>query len=176
MKIEEFYDLLDIESVDEFKYYENLANLLEADEHIDSDLIGPLVREVDRELLHELMYSFFDEFLEMIPDTFTDLFVTVETIKRSITGKIAAEMEESDIDDLTDAIMTFRKWYVTDKLVIDRNTADELSVRDAMYNMTASKYTVEDADYDFRAALEYDADTYSVDLAELLEIEQDDQS
>ena len=48
-----FYKVLDIDTADEFQYYENLAALLEEDEFIEENLIKDLVRTVDREILAE---------------------------------------------------------------------------------------------------------------------------
>ena len=48
-----FYRLLDIDSADEFKYYENLSALLEEDEYIEENLIKDLISHADREKLAE---------------------------------------------------------------------------------------------------------------------------
>ena len=42
-----FYRVLDIESPEEFQYYENLASLLEEDEFIEENLIKDLLKDWD---------------------------------------------------------------------------------------------------------------------------------
>ena len=50
-----FDRILDIDSADEFKYYENLSALLEEDEYIEENLIKDLISHADREKLAEHM-------------------------------------------------------------------------------------------------------------------------
>ena len=45
------YRKLDIDTIDEFRYYENLAALLEEDDYIEENLIRDLIREVDKSVL-----------------------------------------------------------------------------------------------------------------------------
>ena len=61
MDRDKLYEILDIESPDEFEYYENLSALLEADEMIDSDLILALLKEIELEKLADMLESYFDE-------------------------------------------------------------------------------------------------------------------
>ena len=134
-----FYRVLDIDSADEFQYFENLAALLEEDEYIEKNLIKDLIRNVDREKLAEHMNSYFDGFLDHLPDSETDLYVMVESMGRVFDGLIMEDMSESDIDALASEISKFRKWYVHDQ-----------------------------ADYDFRLALDYDIDGFDVRIADML--------
>ena len=78
-----FYHVLDIDSADEFKYYENLAALLEEDEYIEENLIKDLLKSVDMEMLAEQVGSYFDAFLDHLPDNETDLYIMVESIGRA---------------------------------------------------------------------------------------------
>ena len=68
-----FYNVLDIDSADEFQYYENLAALLEEDEYIEENLIKDLLKSIDMELLAEQIGSYFDGFLDHLPENETDL-------------------------------------------------------------------------------------------------------
>ena len=44
------YRKLDIDTIDEFRYYENMASLLEEDDYIEVNLIRDLLREVNKEV------------------------------------------------------------------------------------------------------------------------------
>ena len=81
-----FYRVLDIESPEEFQYYENLASLLEEDEFIEENLIKDLLKDIDTEKLAEHFESYFDGFLDHIPDSETEMYVTIESIKRAFDG------------------------------------------------------------------------------------------
>lgn len=164
----ELYEILDIEKPEEFDYYENLADLFEADDTIDKTLIEEFLTEINMETFAELLDSYFDEFLKMIPDSETDFYVTVDMIKRSLAGLISEHMASEDVSVLADAIFGFREWYVHRMLVFDLNTGDELSVRDAIFNIKGSGFTGEKCNYDFRSALDYDADVYEVKIKDII--------
>lgn len=162
------YKVLDIDTADEFQYYENLAALLEEDEFIEENLIKDLIRTVDREKLAEHMGSYFDAFLDHLPDNETDLYVMVESMGRAFEGLIFEDMSDSDVSDLAAEIAKFRKWYVHDLNAFNRLTGEESSVRDARYDIAAAKLLGEEADYDFRTALDYDLDGFNVRVADMI--------
>ena len=162
------YAILDIDSPDEFQYYENLAALLETDEFIEENLIKDLVRNVDRGRLAEHMESFFEEFLRHLPDSETDMYVLVESMKRAFDGLIFDDMSDEDISELASEISGFRKWYVHDLKAFNRLTGDEVSVRDARYDIAAARLLGEPADFDFRLALDYQPDGFNVRVADML--------
>ena len=162
-----FYRILDIDSADEFQYYENLSALLEEDEYIEKNLIKDLIRSVDREKLAEHMNSYFDGFLDHLPDNETDLYVMVESMGRVFDGLIMEDMSDADIDALASEISKFRKWYVHDLNVFDRIKGEEVSVRDARYDILAAGFLGEKSDYDFRSALDYTVEGYDVRITDL---------
>ena len=163
-----FYRILDIDSAEEFQYFENLSALLEEEEYIEENLIKDLIRNVDREKLAENMNSYFDGFLDHLPDNETDLYVMVESMGRVFDRLITEDMSDADIDALTSEIIKFRKWYVHDLNAFNKLTGEETSVRDARFDLVASKLLGEDADYDFRLALDYDIDGFDVRIADML--------
>ncbi len=163
-----FYHVLDIDSADEFKYYENLAALLEEDEYIEENLIKDLLKSVDMEMLSEQMGSYFDAFLDHLPDSETDLYIMVESIGRAFEGLIFEDMSDADIEELTAEIAKFRKWYVHDLNAFNRLSGEESNVRDARYDIAAAKLLGDDADYDFRLALDYDLDGFNVRVADMI--------
>ena len=158
----ELYRKLDIDTIDEFRYYENMAALLEDDDYIEENLIKDLIREVDKSVFAEHMDSFYEQFLNNLPDDETELYITVDSIRRAMTGLIAEDMTDEDISALAEEIVRFRKWYVHDLNVFDRIRGEELSVRDARYNILAAGFLGEKYDYDFRTALDYTVEGYDV--------------
>jgi hypothetical protein len=160
------YKKLDIDTIDEFRYYENLASLLEEDDFIEENLIRDLIKDVDKEVLAEHMDAFYEQFLNNLPDEETELYLTVDSIGRAMAGLISSDMTSEDISALAEEISRFRKWYVHDLNVYDRLTGTELSVRDARYNYLAAGFLGEKTDYDFRSALDYSVEGYDVRLGE----------
>ena len=163
-----FYRVLDIDSAEEFKYYENLSSLLEEDEYIEENLIKDLIRHIDREKLAENIDSYFDGFLDHLPDNENDLYVMVESMRRVFDGLIMEDMSDSEIDALASEISRFRKWYVHDLNAFNKKTGEESSVRDARFDLAAAKLLGEDADYDFRLALDYDIDGFDVRITDMI--------
>ena len=162
MDREELYRILDIERPEEFTFYENMASLLEEDRQIDTDLLEELITSVDKEECMALLESYFREFLSRLPDDLTDLYITIDLIQRELLGC-------DDSSSLAEALARFRKWYVTDTRVLDRQSGLELSVRDARYDLAASAFTGEECDYDFTNAYEYAAEGYNVGFRQLVE-------
>ena len=162
------YNILDIESPDEFKYYENLSALLEEDEFIEENLIKDLLKDVDKEKLAEHFDSYFEAFLDHLPEHETEMYITVDSIRRLFDGMIYEGMTGEDISALASEISKFRKWYVHDSNAFNKLTGEESSVRDARFDLAAAKLLGEDASYDFRLALDYDIDGFDVRIADMI--------
>ena len=171
MNKDELYQILDIVAPEEFEYYENLAALLEADEIIDAKLILELIKKLDIESLVDMFDSYFEEWNKSIPDDLAELYVTVDTAKRSIMGHFNEDMTDEDYSSLANAIYDFRRWYVTTPHVVDNDTGEEINVRDARYNLSASRYTGEICNYNFNEAYKYEGDSYSMRLSDIIEAE-----
>ncbi len=163
-----FYRVLDIDSPEEFQYYENLSSLLEEDEYIEENLIKDLLKDIDTSKLAEHFESYFEGFLSHIPDSETEMYVTIESIKRAFDGLIFDEMSDEDISLLAKEISKFRKWYIHDLNAFNRLSGEESSVRDARYDIAAAKLLGEDADFDFRSALDYDLEGFNVRLSDMI--------
>ena len=163
-----FYRVLDIEKPEEFQYYENLAALLEEDEFIEKNLIKDLLKDIDTQRLAEHFGSYFEGFLSHIPDSETEMYITVESIGRAFDGLIFDEMSDDDIDQLAVEISKFRKWYIHDLNAFNRLSGEETNVRDARYDIAAAKLLGEDSDYDFRLALDYELDGFNVRLSDMI--------
>lgn len=171
MDRDKLYEILDIESPDEFEYYENLSALLEADEMIDSDLILALLKEIELEKLADMLESYFDEWNKVIPDELAELYVTIDTVKLSIMGNFNEYMTDEDYSSLAQAIYDFRRWYVLEDHVHDEESGIELNVRDARYNLSASRFTGDECNYNFDDAYQYVGDSYSVKISDIIEAE-----
>lgn len=166
-----FFNILDIDSAEDFQYYENLASLFEADDFIESNLLKDLFKDIDFNILSDCIDNYFEEFLKAIPDEETNLYITLESIKRSFIGMMVENPTSDEIAILADEILRFRKWYVLDNLVINKLNGTEVSVRDARYDIQACKLLGDSYDYDFRLAYDYQIEGYDVKLSDILEEE-----
>ena len=164
-----FYNILNIDSPDEFQYFENLASLLEEDNYIEANLVKDLLKDVDMELVAESTENYFEEFLKAIPDNETSLYITVEAIQRAFVDMMTEEMNADDISLLADEIVRFRKWYVQDTLAYDNIKKEEVSVRDARYDIQAAKLLGENTDIDWRNAYDYEVNGGGVRISEIID-------
>ena len=164
-----FYNILNIDSPDEFQYFENLAALLEEDNYIEANLVKDLLKDVDMELVAESTENYFEEFLKAIPDNETSLYITVEAIQRAFVDMMTEEMNADDISLLADEIVRFRKWYVQDTLAYDNIKKEEVSVRDARYDIQAAKLLGEKTDIDWRNAYDYEVNGAGVRISEIID-------
>lgn len=164
----ELYQILDIEEPSEFKYFENLQALLETDGFVEQEHIKELLMVPDSDTLDEMLENFFDGLIKYLPDEESEMYMTLDNIERVMRGYIEAEMKEDQAAILADEIVKFRKWYVIDELSLDKKSGKLSSVRDAIYNLMAAKYTNENYDYDFENACKYEFDGYDVKLSDLI--------
>lgn len=158
----DLYIKLDIESPEEFRYFENLSALVEEDDFIEEDLIRDLFNDIDRELLLDYIKQYFEDIMKHLPDEESELYITFDSIARVLAGMINPQMSENDIDNLTFEFMRFRKWFTLDSLVFDRNQDSYISIRDSVYNIIAAKFIDQETDYDFSEACEYPLKGYEV--------------
>lgn len=171
MSVKGLFEIVGIEDPSEFTYFENLADLLETDEYIEESDLEELLRSIDKDVLSELLSNYFDEFQKMIPEEETDFFVTVDTISKNLLGSVSELAKGGDPQDTARSISVFRKWYLRQDNVFDLDTGEELSVRDALFNLRADKLTGSQHHYNFGTALEYEADSYSLLVDDLVQTE-----
>lgn len=158
-----FYEMLDIEEPAEFKYYENMAALMESDGIIDVELIAELMSGVKQELLSEIIENYFSETMNLVPDDESELYILFEQIKNEFTGRLAS-FESDDADSLAALIDKYRGWFVTNTSVYDRMADRYSNVRDALYDILATKFLGSDYDFDFSDSLDYDIDYYEINV------------
>ena len=162
------YEKLDIESPEEFKYIDNINALFEEDDYIETNLIEDLLSEVDLDDLHELVSDYFEEYMKDIPDEESDLYIVVDAISRVMKGYVQNMPAEESALPLANERQKFRKWYVHDCNAFDKISGDEVSLRDARYNVLAGKFISEVHNYDYSTAYLYEFDGYDVSIGNML--------
>ncbi|NLY87273.1 MAG: hypothetical protein GX083_01820 [Clostridiales bacterium] len=165
----ELYRKLDIENPQEFKFYENLSNLIEDGDYIEENLIRDLFIDVDKKSLYEFIELYFEDIMKHLPDEETDLYITFESIGRALMGMIAEDMTYDEVESLAFEFSRFRKWFSIDSLVKNLINNSSLSVRDAVFNIIAAKFLGDTIDYDFSDACNYPLEGYEVRLSDLIE-------
>lgn len=164
----DLYKKLDIDSPEEFKFFENLSALIEEEDLIEEDLIRDLFNDIDKELLLEYIDQYFEDIMRHLPDEESELYITFDSIARVFSGMITLQMTEEEIDSLAFEFIRFRKWFTLDSLVLDRNNDSYLSIRDAVFNIIVAKFIDNEINYDFSDACEYPLEGYEVRLSSMI--------
>ncbi len=86
MTKEELLELLDIEHGSEFTYYENIAELLEADREIGPEPIAEILMEADLATFAEIAESYFYDIMERMPGNDVDIYNIFEAVKRNLVS------------------------------------------------------------------------------------------
>ena len=64
MDLNELFEIVDIDSTEDFKYFDNFAALMESDEYIPGEVMYELFAEVDTGVLSELTDNYFEDIME----------------------------------------------------------------------------------------------------------------
>ena len=171
MDRDRLFEKLDIDSPEEFRFYENFDALVEEEEHIEEELIKEVLSHADAELLSDHVDSFFESFLGNIPDDETELYIIVESFKNNISALIFEDMNDEDVSELAKDIYKFRNWYAIEHNAKDEKSGEELSVRDARYEIAAARLLGDEVSIDFGRAITSGPDSYGIRISELAAIE-----
>lgn len=173
MDKERLFEILDIESGADFQYFENISELLECDEDIDSDLIYELMTDVDLEIFASICESYFEDIMEAIPGNDIDLYTLLDNIKRALIGMAKSPQDDKTLIHLSDQLCSFKEWYCDDDNVSCQNseTGDTnfVNIRDALLLSRLEKLNGEAYTYDFTKALEYQIEEYIMTFADLID-------
>ncbi len=82
----EFYEILDIDSPEDFQYFENLAAFLECEEEPEYEDVAELVKEADKGTLAQLIGDYFEEISDFLPESETELYTIFDNVRRSLAG------------------------------------------------------------------------------------------
>lgn len=179
MKRKELYELMDIESAEDFSYFENLAALLECEEDLEYEDVAELIASVDMLKLAELLDDYFEEITEHIPAAETEVFTVFEKIRHSLVGMARNSSEESVVPRLAEEIERFRRWYSIDSRVFIKqggDTAEKIyTLRDAILLSRLERIDGSSNEYDFTEAKDYELEEYVMSFADMLALAEQEE-
>lgn len=166
MDLNELFEIVDIESAEDFKYFDNFAALMESDEYIPGEVMYELFAEVDIDVLSELTDNYFEDIMEGVPEEEAELFTLLDNIKRVLKGYAENTDDERSIVLFTDEVSRFRNWYNFDTDVECQSSRDgsirTVPVREALVLYRIEKLRADEYMYDFSQCLDYPIDEYVV--------------
>jgi hypothetical protein len=184
MNIEEVLELLEINSPDEFEYFEHIAELLECPEDISYEIFHAILKEVEVEILEDLLDSYFEDVLKGIPDDATDFFTLMSTIQQHLLSLVSEADDQDQKRQFIDELNRFRTWFTFDSIVICKNKTDGLTINttalEAITLHRLEKLGEQAYEYDFSESIDYPLEelsikfSYAVEKDEIDEDEDDD--
>lgn len=166
MDLNELFEIVDIESAEDFKYFDNFAALMESDDYIPAEVMYELFAEVDTDMLSELTDNYFEDIMEGVPEEEAELFTLLDNIKRVLKGYAENTDDERSIVLFTDEVSRFRNWYNFDTDVECQSRKDgstrTVPVREALVLYRIEKLRADEYMYDFSECLDYPLDEYVV--------------
>ena len=166
MDLNELFEIVDIESTEDFKYFDNFAALMESDDYIPAEVMYELFAEVDTDVLSELTDNYFEDIMEGVPEEEAELFTLLDNIKRVLKGYAENTDDERSIVLFTDEVSRFRNWYNFDTDVECQSrkggSTRTVPVREALVLYRIEKLRADEYQYDFSECLDYPLDEYIV--------------
>jgi len=189
MKLEELLDILDIEGPEEFKFFENFADLIECEAEVKYDALYSLIKEVNMLTLGEFIETYFDDVLEGIPEEDgIDAYTFITSVKMMLLGlaeSIAMAEEDEERDELpifVEELYKFRNWFTRDSIVHMTKEKDKTVISvpmlEAIISYRIEKLNEEHYTYNFENCVPYEIDEYIVSyssaMADIEDEEEDE--
>ncbi|MBR0600133.1 hypothetical protein [Sinanaerobacter chloroacetimidivorans] len=178
MRFNELLELLEIENLDEFGYFEHFAALVECDEEISYEMFYKVLSDVDTETLLDLTDNYFEDILQGMPDDGVEIYTLFSTIKQALMGHLKASSSREDRVLYVDELFKFRTWYIFDSVVTCKRLKDdvkkEVTLSEALSLYRSEKLNEDQYSYDFSECLDYDLDEYTIPIDAAIDEEYDD--
>lgn len=178
MNYEELLSYLDLETPDEFEYFEAMADLVECEDYVEQEAVNALFTGADSTMIAQLLDEYFEDIMGGIPEDSEEIYALMEQIKLCLEGLISNAETEQDIRLFTSEFCKFTNWYSHEPLVEivpeDGGEREFLCMRDALTYARLEKLGGNSYRYIFEEALEYELDGYTMSLADLAEPEEEE--
>ncbi len=156
---------LDLEAPEEFRFFENFADLMEDEEELDEDEVYEIFSNVDKEVVEEIINSYIEEVIESFEDQDTELYTTLELIKNNL---IRLFQEEGGTREFSEELTRFKEWFSVSENVeleeIETGKVEFISLVEALSHIRMEKMEATKYRYDFSDCLDYTVDEYVVPL------------
>lgn len=172
MEYEELLEFLEMESPEDFTYFDHLANLMELEESVDYDGFFRILSQVTKDTMQELLRNYFTDIMEHMPDSTVEIHTLMEEIRQCLTG-LARQMDSPEgRRAFIDELYRFRNWYALEGEVAVKNMESgersRVSVSEALAISRLEALNGDAYDYDFEDCLDYEPEEYSMTINEAM--------
>lgn len=158
---------LDIESEEDFRYFEQFSALMENHVDVDFDIFSELILIPDSETLTEMTFSFFEDLIQGVPDDNTELYAAIQTNKEILLS-LAAHSHARSRAFFADELFRFRSWYTGPKLIkctAETDGKQEFHTPcDALMLFREEKLSGKKYNYDFSFGMPPAPDEYTLNI------------
>ena len=113
MVLEDLMNEIDVESAEDFKYFEQFSALMENEfDELEYDDFAELMLMPDGESLSEMTTSFFEDLVRGVPDDNTELYSVIQTIKDTLVS-LAEHTHHRGRGFYADELFRFREWLLS---------------------------------------------------------------
>ncbi|HWQ79003.1 MAG TPA: hypothetical protein VN381_09305 [Anaerovoracaceae bacterium] len=178
MDFDELLELLEIDSPDEFAYFEHFAALIECDEEVPYDLFYKILADVESDTLVDLTENYFEDVMQGMPEDAIDIYTLFGTTKQALAGLARNSFTREERIAYVDELFKFRSWYIFDSTVHLRrlrdNTKRSVTVSEALSLYRLERLNEDQYSYDFSDCMDYEIDEYSISIDAKLDEEYDE--
>jgi len=159
MTLKELLELLEIESLSEFEYFEQFSALFEYEDEIEFSLFTVLFSEIEGHLLSEITDNYFEDIISGIPDDSILLYSLMQTIRHGLCDLAKEDEGSKERSVYIEELFNFRQWFLFDSKVNclhrENNQIIELPLFNALILYRTEKLGEGNYDYDFSNCLDY---------------------
>jgi hypothetical protein len=164
MDIDELMQLLDIESPEEFTYFEQFADLVEWDGDIPFETLYLLFSGMGGDTLSELSRGYFEDLLESVPDDQTEFYALLSAIGGNLSSLAASVDSAPGLHAFTEEFFRFRLWCAAGSEVTCERASDGFTqkapILQALVLHRMEKLGEDEYYYDFSQCMDYPLEEY----------------
>ncbi|MGN1349715.1 MAG: hypothetical protein ACI4VM_01825 [Anaerovoracaceae bacterium] len=166
MILEDLMQEADIESAEDFRYFEQFSAVMETEfPDLQYDDFAELMLMPQAEALSEMTTSFFDDLLRGVPDDNTELYATIQTVKDTLVT-LAEKTHHRGRGFYADELFRFRQWLLAKEAVLctpeDGTEPLRTSPLEALMLFREEKLAGKRYTYDFSDAMPQGPDEYTL--------------
>ena len=175
MDYDKLMEFLDIDSPDDFRFFDQFASLVECDEEIPYDLFFTVLADVDSETLVDITDNYFEDILQGMPDDGIEVYTLLDTVRQALIGLAKNATTREERVSFVDELYKFRNWYIFDSIVHITRTKDnakrDVTVSDALSLYRLEKLNEDQYLYDFSDSMDYEIDEYAISFDAELDLD-----
>ena len=170
MTREELFELLEIDTSEDFQYFEQFAELVECEDEIEYDDFYEVIFGADADTLAEINENYFTEIEKSFPEDCDDFYEVMQSIWSNLIDLLKNASDETCRREYVNQLYKFHEMYTApDGASVDGRPC---SVMEAIAENRMSAIDHEKHKFDFENCLDYVPDYISMRLGGFEEDEE----